>query len=78
MDPNKEKIEFHDKFSESIRNLIYYKTWVYKGKPQNVHMDFGNVAFFGNSIDKKWFMTPTEKADLIQNFLLELTIMNTF
>ena len=50
-------------------NKLFYKTWVYKGKPYDVHFDFGTVSFFNEAIDPKYFCSKEDRIHLCDEMI---------
>ncbi len=46
---------------EIIRKYLFYIVWDYKGRPNNIHMDFGRVSFMNIEIDGKYFCNKEDK-----------------
>jgi len=61
------------KLSNSVRNLIFYKAWLIKGQPKNIHDKFGEYSFFGvKEIEKKYYLNKEEKLILLREILFDL------
>ena len=55
--------------NEVLIDKLFFNTWVYKGKPENVHYDFGSVSFLNESIDPKYFCSKNERINLCEEMI---------
>ncbi len=62
------------------KNGCYKHTWIAKGKPINIHPDFGRCAFLGDKqIDGKFHSTNEQRAAILKTHrqeLIDVLIMN--
>ena len=54
---------------EIIRKYLFYIVWDYKGRPNNVHFDFGRVSFMNIEIDGKYFCNKEDKINCCQKLI---------
>ena len=54
---------------EIIRKYLFYIVWDYKGRPNNVHFDFGRVSFMNIEIDGKYFCNKDDKINCCQKLI---------
>ena len=51
-------------------NILYFKTWVYKGSPNNIHNDFGSISFLNEpKIDPKYFCSKQDRINLCNEMI---------
>ena len=58
-----------NQLDEIIRKYLFYIVWDYKGRPNNVHMDFGRVSFMNIEIDGKYFCSKEDKINCCQKII---------
>ena len=84
----KQKIEENNSIDKSdlegidpfFINVLYFKTWVYKGSPNNIHMDFGSISFLNEpKIDSKYFCSKEDRINLCNQMInIFETINNSY
>ena len=47
--------------SDLLKDYIKYTTWVIKGKPFDIHPNFGFFSYTGGVIDSAYYCTPDER-----------------
>ena len=58
-----------NQLDEIIRKYLFYIVWDYKGRPNNVHFDFGRVSFMNIEIDGKYFCSKEDKINCCQKII---------
>lgn len=65
---------FNDISIEIVRNLIFYTVWDRKGRPVDVHPNFGKVSYLGDCcIDQYFHCSKEERINIVQTYLENLT-----
>lgn len=67
---NEEDIDM-DELDDIMKKYLFYIVWIFKGKPNDIHFDFGRVSFMNCDIDSKFYCNNDDKIKccqiLIQN-----------
>ena len=58
-----------NQLDEIIRKYLYFIVWEYKGRPYNVHNDFGRVSFLNIEIDGKYYCNKEDKINCCQKLI---------
>lgn len=53
--------EILDELDDIMKTYLFYNVWIYKGRPCNIHPDFGRVSFMNVEIDSKYFCSKEDK-----------------
>ena len=58
-----------NQLDEIVRKYLFYVVWDYKGRPQNVHSDFGRVSFMNIEIDGKYYCNKEDQINCCQKII---------
>ena len=58
-----------NQLDEIIRKYLYFIVWEYKGRPYNVHNDFGRVSFLNIEIDGKYYCNKEDKINCCEKLI---------
>ena len=58
-----------NQLDEIIRKYLFFIVWEYKGKPYNIHYDFGRVSFLNIEIDGKYYCNKEDKINCCEKLI---------
>ena len=71
---NKNIVQLLEKIDEPIQEYFYYYVWVYKGKLEGIHKNFGKYSFIcSNKINKIYHCQPDEKFNFCEKMIEVIT-----